>query len=90
MYLSNYRTSFRLNELINIYFDGSILDTKGEIYITPHNQNEVILYTLEYDNNNINGISFSIDYEGHYIGYYDIHVMNNNNEIALYVFQIVE
>ena len=90
MYLSNYRVNFKLNETINIYFEGSILDTKGEIYITPHNQSDIILYTLEYDNNNINGISFHIDYEGHYIGYYDIHVYNSNQEVALYVFQIVE
>ena len=92
IYLTNNRTYFKLSENITIYMEGSMLDyAKGEIYITPHNDSESIYYTLEYDYTNFSsGINFNINFEEHDLGYYDIHVMNNNMEVGLFVFQIGE
>ena len=92
IYLTDNRTYFKLSEDITIFIEGTLLENnKGLIYITPHDDSNSIYYTLEYDNSNFNnGIVFNINYEEHDFGYYDIHIMYNDIEIALYVFQIGE
>ena len=94
VYLTNYRTSFKLNENIAIYIDGTYENTtSGTIYITNNGDSYANAFTtLEYNETNLNdgSLIFNLNFEEHHTGYYDIYVINNNTEVAKYVFQIIE
>lgn len=95
MHLTNYRTSFRLNENITIYLD-TVHESEmvsGSIYITMHGEDMYnSIYMLDYNETNMSdgSLIFNINFEEHDIGYYDIYVVNNDVKVAYFVFQIVE